>query len=41
VRALATCAELGARVRDGLQFRVGIAPEVGDCLVDGAVTLER
>lgn len=41
VRALATCAELGARVRDGLQFRVGLAPEVGDYLVDGAVTLER
>jgi STAS domain len=35
VRALASCAELGAWVRDGLQFRVGIAPEVMDSLVDG------
>jgi len=41
VRALASCAELGARVRDGLQFRVGIAPEVQDFLFDGSVTLEQ
>jgi hypothetical protein len=27
VRALTACAELGARVRDGIQFRVGIAPD--------------
>ena len=40
VRALAACAELGARVRDGLQFRVGISPEPARHLVDGAVTLE-
>lgn len=34
VRALTTCAELGARVRDGLQFRVGIQPEVAACFTD-------
>jgi hypothetical protein len=38
VRALAACAELGARVRDGLQFRLGIAPEVADELPDDGVT---
>ncbi|HEY3674113.1 MAG TPA: STAS domain-containing protein [Acidimicrobiia bacterium] len=40
VRALASCAELGARVREGLQFRVGIAPEVVEYTVDGSVTLK-
>ena len=41
VRALASCAELGARVRDGLQFRVGIAPDVQDFLFDGLETLDQ
>jgi hypothetical protein len=39
VRALTACAELGARVREGLQFRVGISPELADYLSDQAVTL--
>ncbi len=39
VRALTSCAELGARVRDGLQFRVGIAPDVMEQIGDGSVTL--
>jgi anti-anti-sigma regulatory factor len=41
VRALTACAELGARVRDGLQFRVGISPELADDLVREGVTLEQ
>jgi anti-anti-sigma regulatory factor len=40
VRALAVCAELGARVRDGIQFRVGVSPELAHHLADEAVTLE-
>jgi hypothetical protein len=34
VRALASCAELGARLRDGLHFRVGM-------LRDPAVSSQR
>jgi hypothetical protein len=30
VRALASCAELGARVREGLRFRMGITSETAD-----------
>jgi anti-anti-sigma regulatory factor len=39
VRALTACAELGARLREGLHFRVGIAPEVAEYLDDGSVTM--
>jgi anti-anti-sigma regulatory factor len=41
VRALATCAELGARVRDGLQFRVGVSPEFAEYRLDERGTLGR
>jgi hypothetical protein len=40
VRALAACARLGARVRDGLQFRMGIAPGLSDFDVDEVGTLQ-
>jgi anti-anti-sigma regulatory factor len=39
VRALASCAELGARVREGLQFRMGITPDLSEYGGDGAGTL--
>jgi hypothetical protein len=39
VRALTACAELGARVRDGLQFRVGISPDAVGLPGDPGVTL--
>ncbi len=41
VRALAGCAQLGARLREGLHFRVGIAPEVIDYSSGGSATLRR
>jgi anti-anti-sigma regulatory factor len=40
VRALAACAELGVRLRDGVQFRVGVSPDLARHLPDEAVTLE-
>lgn len=39
VRALTACAEFGARVRDGLQFRVGISPDSFGLSGDSGVTL--
>ena len=39
VRALTSCAELGARVRDGLHFRVGIAPDGGEYLRQRSATI--
>jgi hypothetical protein len=41
VRALATCAELGARLRDGLQFRLGVTPDLSGYPRDGMGTLEQ
>jgi hypothetical protein len=41
VRALAACAGLGARVREGLQFRMGITPDSSEYDVDEVGTLQR
>jgi anti-anti-sigma regulatory factor len=41
VRALTSCAQLGARLHDGLHFRVGISPEAVDHGPDNSTTMER
>ncbi len=40
VRALASCAGLGARLREGLHFRVGILQDA-EYRSDGSVTLQK
>jgi hypothetical protein len=39
IRALTSCAQLGARLRDGLHFRVGLTAGDGEYVPDGSVTL--